>query len=266
MRTFRTAMFLFTAMLLPLGTMAQDQPATKPAPVDAVTSQPTKEKKCCKKHGEKGKEACKKHGEKGKEACKKHGEKGKEACKKHGEKGKKCCKKHGEKGKEARKKHGEKGKKCCKKHGEKGKEACKKHGEKGKKCCKKHGEKGKEACKKHGGMMDRCKAMMAGHKDMVAQMESMDGKLAGLVAAMNELEGEGKTKAMAAVLTELIRQRKVLRDQLAHSMHGMAKHMMHHVKHAMKGEDSPCPMMKGPGGMGEKEAAAAVGPTTKPSK
>ena len=84
-------------------------------------------------------------------------------------------------------------------------------------------------------------SMMAHHKEMMAKMEAMDARLDGLVKTMNAATGSKKTNAVAAVINELVAQRKQLRDE-------MMKHMMAHMGMGMmKGmEDSmaQCPMMK----------------------
>jgi len=101
------------------------------------------------------------------------------------------------------------------------------------------------------GMMDEKMtedSMMAHHKEMMAKMEAMDARLDGLVKGMNAATGGKKADAVAAVVNELVAQRKQMREQMMAMQPEMMKHMMAHMRMgAMKGmEDSmaKCPMMK----------------------
>lgn len=95
-------------------------------------------------------------------------------------------------------------------------------------------------------MMDE--SMMAHHKEMTAKMEAMDARLDGLVKGMNAATGSKKPDAVAAVVNELVAQRKQMREQMMAMQPEMMKHMMAHTQMGMmKGmEDSmaQCPMMK----------------------
>ena len=62
-------------------------------------------------------------------------------------------------------------------------------------------------------MMEKCQAMMARHEEMMQQREAMDAKLDGLVAAMKSAAGDDQAPVIAAVVEELVAQRR--------SMHGM---------------------------------------------
>jgi predicted transcriptional regulator len=101
------------------------------------------------------------------------------------------------------------------------------------------------------GMMDENmteESMMAHHKEMMAKMEAMDARLDGLVTRMNAATGSKKADAVAAVINELVAQRKQMREQMRAMQPEMMKHMMAHMRMGiMKGmEDSmaKCPMMK----------------------
>ena len=97
-----------------------------------------------------------------------------------------------------------------------------------------------------GKMMDECKAMMAKHEDMKAEMASMDARLDSLVAAMNAATGSEKVDATAAVVTEMATQRKAMRDHMMVMGPQMMQHMMHMGKmEGMKGMPD-CPMMQPP--------------------
>jgi len=90
--------------------------------------------------------------------------------------------------------------------------------------------------------------MMAHHKEMMGKMETMDARLDELVKKMNAATGNKKANATAAVINELVAQRKQMRDEMMTMMPEMMKHMMEHMRMGMmKGmEDSmaKCPMMK----------------------
>ncbi len=75
---------------------------------------------------------------------------------------------------------------------------------------------------------------MAKHQKMMAEMESMDAKLDSLVAAMNAATGDNKVDAIAAVLEELVGQRKVMREKMQHMIQGMGEM---HAKQAEAGGD-----------------------------
>jgi hypothetical protein len=91
-------------------------------------------------------------------------------------------------------------------------------------------------------------SMMAHHKEMMAKMEAMDARLDELVKTMNATTGSKKTNAVAAVLNELIAQRKQMRDDMMAMQPEMMKHMMAHMGMGMmKGMEesmAKCPMMK----------------------
>ncbi len=102
-----------------------------------------------------------------------------------------------------------------------------------------------------------CKAMMQRQDAMQTKMKAMDEQLDKLVADMNAARGSKKVDKMAAVIDELVAQRKEMRAQMQTMMPMMMQHMMQHMQAGMmKGmSDSmaSCPMMK-------KDAAAAEGP------
>jgi hypothetical protein len=66
--------------------------------------------------------------------------------------------------------------------------------------------------------------MMTWHQQMMTEMRAADAKLDELVAAMNASTGEAKATATAQVVTELVRQRRILHDHMysmGHMMMGM---------------------------------------------
>jgi hypothetical protein len=97
------------------------------------------------------------------------------------------------------------------------------------------------------GMMDEEKmdeAMMARHHEMMARMEAMDAKLDDLVKKMDAARGSKKADAVAAVVSELVRQRKEMREHMAAMQPEMMHHMMEHMRMGMTKGLMECPMMK----------------------
>ena len=101
------------------------------------------------------------------------------------------------------------------------------------------------------GVMDEMKmdeSMMAHHKEMMAKMEAMDARLDELVKKMNAATGSKKSDAVAAVINELVVQRKQMREHIMAMAPEMMKHMMEHLRmgvmKGMKDSMSECPMMK----------------------
>ena len=99
-----------------------------------------------------------------------------------------------------------------------------------------------------GKMIEECKAMMAKHEGMKAEMASMDARLDSLLAAMNAAKGNHKVDATAAVINELATQRKAIRDHMMAMGPQMMQHMMHHahmgMMEGMMKSMSDCPMMQ----------------------
>ena len=98
------------------------------------------------------------------------------------------------------------------------------------------------------GMAAKCQAMMAGREKMMADMKAADQRLESLVANMNTAAGAEKTTATAAVVTEMVAQRRTTGDGMMKMQEGTMAHMMEHMQ---EGKDSMamCPMMKPMGGM-----------------
>jgi hypothetical protein len=92
-------------------------------------------------------------------------------------------------------------------------------------------------------MADKCKAMMAEHDKMMADMKAADQRLDSLVVKMNAESGQAKADATAAVVNEVVAQRKTMRDGMMKMQQDMMGHMMEHMQ---AGPDSMamCPMMK----------------------
>ena len=101
-------------------------------------------------------------------------------------------------------------------------------------------------------MKAECDAMMAKKKEMEDKLQAMDATLDKLVADMNAAGAENKVDAMekpiAAVVNELVAQRKASRAMKAEMESAMMAHMMKHMEmagtKAGKKSMTDCPMMK----------------------
>ena len=112
-------------------------------------------------------------------------------------------------------------------------------------------------------MMARHAEMTAKHETMVATTDAMDARLGELVAKMNSATDSRKVDAVAAVVTELIAQRKEMRQSMMGSHQAMMKHMAEHMPAGMMASMAECPMMKGMEGApdpGTKDEHAAHRP------
>ena len=77
---------------------------------------------------------------------------------------------------------------------------------------------------------------MKEHDEMMSRMKEMDARLDAKVAAMDAAKGDQKVEAMAAVIKEMVSQRKEMQEHMM-NMHDMKKgHMMEHMKPGMEGE------------------------------
>lgn len=99
----------------------------------------------------------------------------------------------------------------------------------------------------HGAMMKDCQAMMAERKQMHERMQAMDAKLGDMVDQMQEASGEDKTEALAAIVAELVTQRRQMHQKMwghqAHMMQHMTTHMQAMHSGMMEGMEG-CPMMQ----------------------
>jgi hypothetical protein len=109
--------------------------------------------------------------------------------------------------------------------------------------------KGSAAGAKHDAdMKAECQAMMAKKQEMQDKLQAMDATLDKLVAEMNAAQ-ESKVagameKPVAAVINELVAERKASRAMMMEMQPRMMTHMMHHMPmHGAKGA-MECPMMK----------------------
>ncbi|HYM59936.1 MAG TPA: hypothetical protein VEZ11_03470 [Thermoanaerobaculia bacterium] len=91
-----------------------------------------------------------------------------------------------------------------------------------------------------------CQAMMQKMQKMQASSKAMDDRLATLVTEMNKARGSAKVDRMAAVISELVAQRKQMREDMTAMMPQMMNHQMQHMQSGMMGgmqSMADCPMM-----------------------
>lgn len=105
-----------------------------------------------------------------------------------------------------------------------------------------------EMAKHEAGMKAECQAMMAKKQEMKDKCLAMDATLDKLVAEMNAAKESKKADAMempmAAVINELVAQRKVMHAMMMEMQPAMMAHMMRHMgMHGGQGA-MECPMMK----------------------
>jgi hypothetical protein len=92
---------------------------------------------------------------------------------------------------------------------------------------------------------EKHKDWQAKHEKMMAEMKAMDSSLDEKLVAMNAAKGDQKVEAMAAVINELVSQRKEIRANFGPMHQGMKCPRM--VQQT--GMPPDCPMMKYHGGM-----------------
>ena len=97
-------------------------------------------------------------------------------------------------------------------------------------------------------MAAKCQAMMAEREKMMTDMKAADQRLDDLVTTMNTASGMEKTVATAAVVTEMVTQRRTMQEGMMKMQQGMMGHMMEHMQ-AGTGSMAMCPMMKQMGDM-----------------
>jgi hypothetical protein len=100
-----------------------------------------------------------------------------------------------------------------------------------------------ETAKPTADMSAKCKAMMAEHEKMMADMKAADQRLDELVVKMTAASGQAKVDATAAVVTEMVTQRKTMREGMMRMHQGIVGHMMEHMQAGAQSM-AMCPMMK----------------------
>lgn len=98
-------------------------------------------------------------------------------------------------------------------------------------------------------MMDRCNEMMSMHEKMMGKMKASNQRIDSLLETMNESTGAAKVDALAAVVNELVSQRRAMHERMMSFMPRMMHHMGEHMqmkmeRHGMTGSMPECPMMK----------------------
>jgi len=111
-----------------------------------------------------------------------------------------------------------------------------------------HHKAGAAGAKHATDMKAECQALMARHKEMQEKLQAMDARLDTLVAKMNAAKGSKEADAMespmAAVINELVAQRKTFLSMMMEMQPAMMAHMTHHMQfHGTRGA-MECPMMK----------------------
>ena len=102
--------------------------------------------------------------------------------------------------------------------------------------------------KQGSGMETKCHAMMAEREKMMTAMKAADQRLDDLVVKMNTASDMEETAATANVVTEMVTQRRTMRDGMMKMQEGMMSHMMEHMQ-AGAASMAMCPMMKQMGDM-----------------
>ncbi len=77
---------------------------------------------------------------------------------------------------------------------------------------------------------------MKKHEEMMSRMKEMDARLDEKVAAMDAAKGDQKVEAIAAVIKEMVAQRKDMREHMM-KMRGKRGHMMEHRHKGMMGDE-----------------------------
>jgi len=97
-------------------------------------------------------------------------------------------------------------------------------------------------------MAAKDQAMMAEREKMMTAMKAADQRLDELVATMNTASGMERMAATANVVTEMVTQRRTMRDAMMKMQDGMMSHTIEHMQ-AGTASMAMCPMMKPMGAM-----------------
>lgn len=95
-----------------------------------------------------------------------------------------------------------------------------------------------------GKMTMDCQQMMQAHQKMMEQMKATDARLDTLVQQMNGATGQAKVDATAAVVSELVTQRKTMHEGMDSMQAKMMQHMMEHMQAGGADAMMKCPMMQ----------------------
>ncbi len=89
-----------------------------------------------------------------------------------------------------------------------------------------------------------CQQMAQDHQKMMDEMKAMDARLDTLVQQMNSATGPAKVDATAAVVNEMVTQRKTMREGMEGMQSKMMVHMMEHIQAGGTDSLKKCPMMQ----------------------
>lgn len=89
-----------------------------------------------------------------------------------------------------------------------------------------------------------CQQMMQAHQKVMQDMQAMDARLDTLVQQMNSATGQAKTDATAAVVNEMVTQRKTMRESMQRMQMQAMRHMAEHMQAGGGDAMMNCPMMK----------------------
>ncbi len=111
-----------------------------------------------------------------------------------------------------------------------------------------HHKDSQAAAKHHADLKTECQGMVAKRQEMQDKLKAMDATLDKLVAEMNAAKGSNKgdalEKPMAAVINELVAQRKAFPSMMMEMQPEMMAHMAHHMDVGGAKGAMDCPMMK----------------------
>jgi hypothetical protein len=111
-----------------------------------------------------------------------------------------------------------------------------------------HHKASADKAKHDAAMKAECESMMAKKQEMQDRLQAMDATMDKLVREMNaakESKGvDAMEKPMAAVINELVTQRKALRSMTMEMQFPMTAHMTHHMRMQGAKGTMQCPMMK----------------------
>jgi hypothetical protein len=120
-----------------------------------------------------------------------------------------------------------------------------------------HHEDGAAGAEHHPQMAMDCQAMMARKREMQDKLQVMDATLDRLVTEMNAAQGSkdkgALEQSLAAVLNELVAERKASRSMIMEMQHAMLTHMMQHMHMQGAKGAMECPMLR-PGDAPERQA------------
>jgi hypothetical protein len=117
-------------------------------------------------------------------------------------------------------------------------------------------------------MCQRCTAAEKGMKTVMSEVKAMDRRLDDKLATMNASIGQERIDAMAAVINEMVNDRKEMEQQMMAAHRIMVEHMMQHMaapRPTPASSEAPqCPMMKAMQAEGGGAASGEAGSRRQP--